>query len=155
MALGAKAIKAEISRILALDIEQTRALWRSTFKRDAPSALSRMLLCRMLVWRLQEKAYGGYDRATLKLLAAYASGKSGEVPRFRRLKSGTVLVREYQGARHTVTIAQDGYIWQEKTYPNLTVIARAITGTNWNGPRFFGLRVKPGGRHACKVVLAP
>jgi hypothetical protein len=52
-----------------------------------------------------------------------------------------VLVREYQGERHTVTIAPDGFLWREKTYRSLSVIAQEITGTKWNGPRFFGLRM--------------
>jgi hypothetical protein len=59
----------------------------------------------------------------------------------RRLKSGTVLAREYQGERHTVTVVPDGFVWQDATYSSLSTIARAITGTAWNGPRFFGLRV--------------
>jgi hypothetical protein len=108
----------------------------------------------MLVWHLQEKAFGGYDAATVKLLSAYALGKAAETPRFRKLKSGTVPIREYQGTRHTVTIAEDGYIWQEKTYSNLSAIAWAITGTNWNGPRFFGLRVDPDGSRSGTKVAA-
>jgi len=58
-----------------------------------------------------------------------------------------VLVREYQGERHTVTVVPGGYVWRENTYASLSTIARAITGTAWNGPRFFGLRTrrnKPG-----------
>ncbi len=51
-----------------------------------------------------------------------------------------MLVREFGGTRHTVTIVPEGFVWQEKTYTSLTAIARVITGTNWNGPRFFGLR---------------
>lgn len=62
---------------------------------------------------------------------------------FRRLKPGTVLIREYQGVRHTITISPAGFIWDSHTYPSLSVIARAITGSNWNGPRFFGLRANP------------
>jgi Protein of unknown function (DUF2924) len=58
----------------------------------------------------------------------------------RRLKPGTVLLREYQGERHTVTVVPNGYFWHETTYASLSIIARAITGTSWNGPRFFGLR---------------
>jgi Protein of unknown function (DUF2924) len=52
-----------------------------------------------------------------------------------------VLVREYQGERHTVTVVANGFVWREATYASLSTIARAITGTNWNGPRFFGLRI--------------
>ena len=58
----------------------------------------------------------------------------------RRLKPGTVLLREYQGERHTVTVVPNGYLWRETTYASLSTIARAITGTAWSGPRFFGLR---------------
>ena len=65
----------------------------------------------------------------------------------RRLKPGTVLVREYEGTRHTVTVATDGFVWQERTYSSLSTIAQQITGTKWNGPRFFGLRA-PGAQEA-------
>jgi DUF2924 family protein len=56
----------------------------------------------------------------------------------------TVLVREYRGERHTVTVVPDGFVWRDTTYGSLSMIARAITGTAWNGPRFFGLRVAAG-----------
>lgn len=69
-----------------------------------------------------------------------ARGDQPGVDRPRRLKPGTVLVREYQGERHTVTVVPSGYVWRETTYASLSTIARAITGTTWNGPRFFGLR---------------
>jgi hypothetical protein len=60
-----------------------------------------------------------------------------------RLKPGTVvLMREHRDVRHTVTVVLNGFVWQEQTFPSLTTVARAITGTSWNGPRFFGLRIK-------------
>ena len=65
---------------------------------------------------------------------------SAATDRPRRLKAGTVLVREYQGERHTVTVMADGFLWGDSTYRSLTTIARAITGTAWSGPRFFGVR---------------
>jgi Protein of unknown function (DUF2924) len=68
-------------------------------------------------------------------------GNRSQRDRWRRLKPGTVLVREYQGARHTVTVVANGFVWREATYASLSTIAQAITGTNWNGPRFFGLRI--------------
>ena len=95
----------------------------------------------MITWRIQEQVYGGFDRATLKLLSEYARGKDARVDGTRRLKPGTVLVREYQNERHTVTVTTDGFLWREQTYQSLSAIARAITGMTWNGPRFFGLRV--------------
>jgi hypothetical protein len=135
-------LAAEIARLAKLPKDQLRTAWTAEFRKEPSKGLSRDLLLRTLAWRHQENAFGGHDRATLKLLEAYARGQ-GAAPIFRRLKSGTVLIREYRGVRYTVTIARDGFIWQEKTYPNLSVIARAITGSNWNGPRFFGLREKP------------
>jgi hypothetical protein len=101
--------------------------------------LWRDLLLRTLAWRLQENAFGGHDKATLKLLEAQGQKRAGD-ERCQRLKAGTVLIREFGGTRHTVTIVPEGFLWQEKTYPSLSAIARTITGTNWNGPRFFGLR---------------
>src|SRR6266480_5751064 len=67
-------------------------------------------------------------------------GDRSPADRPRRLKLGTVLLREYQGERHTVTVVAKGYVWREATYASLSIIARAIAGTAWNGPRFFGLR---------------
>jgi hypothetical protein len=128
----------KINSIASLSLEDARAAWRAELHKEPPRCLSRDLLIRMLAWRIQEKVFGGHDRQTLKLLDGLARGKPGDLG--RRLKPGTVLVREYQGKRHTVTIVRDGFIWEEKTYPSLTVIARTISGTNWNGPRFFGLR---------------
>jgi Protein of unknown function (DUF2924) len=80
---------------------------------------------RSLALGLQETAFGGHDPKTLKLLDAHARGQGGD-PMFLRLQSGTVLIREYRGVRHSAIIANDGFIWQEKSYPNLSVIARAI-----------------------------
>jgi Protein of unknown function (DUF2924) len=60
------------------------------------------------------------------------------------LKPGTVLVREYQGERHSVVVASDGFVWREETYASLSIVARLITGTNWNGPKFFGMRLSGG-----------
>ena len=68
----------------------------------------------------------------------FARGDRSRADRSRRLKPGTVLLREYQGERHTVTVVAEGYVWREATYASLSIIARAITATSWNGPRFFG-----------------
>ena len=119
---------------------EVRALWRTAFKKEPPKALSRDLLVRMLAWRLQEKAFGGHDAATLRLLQAHARQDVGKLVLFRRLKPGTSVVREYQGVRHIVTISEGGFVWQGRSYDSLSAIAREITGSRWNGPRFFGLR---------------
>ena len=131
------AIEAEIDRIRSFALDALRRRWRTVFGRTPSAGLSKDLLGRMIACRLQEQAFGGLDRESLRFLDALAR-HSGS-PR-RQLKPGTVLVRDYHGQRHTVTVAPDGFDWQGTTYSSLSAIARAITGTAWSGPRFFALR---------------
>jgi hypothetical protein len=133
-----EAIEAEINRVQSLGLDELRTLWRSTFRSSPPSAFTKDLVARFICWHIQEQALGGLDPQTAKLLDGFAAGaKPAPV---RHLKPGTVLVREYNGERHTVTVVPGGYVWREATYVSLSTIARAITGTTWSGPRFFGLR---------------
>jgi hypothetical protein len=138
------AIEAEIARLRSLALDALRRRWRVVFGRTPPAGLSKDLLGRMMAWRLQEQAFGGLDRESLSFLEGLA--RHGGSPR-RQLKPGTVLVRDYQGQRHIVTVAADGFDWQGTTYASLSAIARAITGTAWNGPRFFAL-ARPNGTPA-------
>ena len=133
-------VEAEISRIQTLKPDAVRAQWCGTFKRHVPKGLTRDLLVRILCWHIQEKAFGGHDRATLQILAGYAKGKP-DAQKARRLKPGTEIVREYQGERHTVVVTAEGFRWRDGDYSSLTAIAQTITGINWNGLRFFGLRM--------------
>jgi Protein of unknown function (DUF2924) len=146
-----EAIGAEIDRIRSLGLDDLRTLWRTTFRASPPKGFTKDLTARFICWHIQEQAFGGLDPQIAKVLDSYAPNKK---PPDRRLKAGTVLVREYQGERHTVTVVPGGYVWRENTYASLSTIARAITGTAWNGPRFFGLRTRrdqserPGARPA-------
>jgi hypothetical protein len=132
-----EAIEAEIDRIRSLGLDDLRTLWRTTFRSSPPKGFTKDLIGRFICWHIQEQAFGGLDPQTAKVLDGCARNSK---PPDRRLKAGTVLVREYQGERHTVTVVSGGYVWRENTYASLSTIARAITGTAWNGPRFFGLR---------------
>jgi len=134
------AIEAEIDHVWSLGLTELRTLWRTTFRLSPPPAFTKDLVARFICWHVQEQALGGLDAETAKLLDGFCRGDRPGQDRPRRLKPGTVLVREYQGERHTVTIVTGGYVWGEATYASLSTIARAITGTTWNGPRFFGLR---------------
>jgi hypothetical protein len=138
----------ELAKIRDLSLDELRACWRDITKQSAPKVLSRDLLARMIAYRIQEKAFGGLSRETRKILDRLAKG---EEP-VRRLKVGTVIVREYQGTLHEVMVLPGGFTWREKTYSSLSTIARAITGTSWNGPRFFGLRGASGADPAIKPV---
>ena len=101
-----------------------------------PRARSSDLLRRLLAWKLQEEAYGGLDAATRKLLTQTFKAPSGP-----RLGVGTRLVREWKGERHEVEVGEDDAVtYRGEAYASLSEIAREITGTRWNGPRFFGFR---------------
>ena len=144
------AIDAEVDQIRSLGIVALRTRWRAMFAVMPPAGLTKDIIARMIAFRIQELAFGGLKKDTVTLLGRLARGdKPGAVN--RRLKPGTVLVREHNGERHTVTVVPDGFLWRETTYASLSTIARTITGTAWNGPRFFGLRMPP----ARGIVGAP
>ncbi|HVV93553.1 MAG TPA: DUF2924 domain-containing protein [Hyphomicrobiales bacterium] len=147
-------MEAELAHLQTLDLDGLRARWRSALGRMAPAHLSKPLLLRILSYRLQAECFGDLDPATVRLLdrVAREKGKSqaASVPLGDRdaVKPGAVLVREWEGQFHRVMALADGYAWNGSTYQSLSQVARAITGTRWNGPRFFGLRAKSGGRGA-------
>ncbi len=136
-------IEAEVERIQSMNIAELRNLWRSKMKGEAPKAFGPDLLRRSLAYKVQEDAYGGLDAKTMRLLnqlIAQAATNSGKLVLPRRIKAGAVLVREWKGKSHRVTVIEEGFSFEDKPYENLSEIARTITGTRWNGPRFFGLR---------------
>ncbi len=137
--LEGAALEADLQRVARLGAEDLRSLWRSTFQKSAPGALSRDLLARAITFRMQEHRLGGLDPSIEDLLARLARGQSAPA---RRLKPGSVIVRQYGGTLHEAIAIPGGFLWQGTVHTSLSAIARAITGTAWNGPRFFGLRDK-------------
>jgi len=143
-----KKLDIEIARLRGLDVGELRARWHTVFRRRAPSHIPRHLLLRILAYRLQADGLGELDADTLRLLDR--SGSPADVGRladaFNQLKAdlrpGTALVREWDGQLHRVMVLADGFAWKDKVYASLTKVAFAMTGTRWNGPRFFGLRDK-------------
>jgi hypothetical protein len=135
----AEPLDAKLARIAEMNIEQARACWRESFASDPPAAFSKDLLARAICYRLQEQALGDLSASTGRLLRSLVN--SGAEPP-RRIKVGSVLVREHQGVVHEVLVVPGGFCWQGKTCDSLSTIAKTITGTSWNGPRFFGLRSK-------------
>ena len=134
-----------------LDLHGLWARWRSMFRQQPPSHLPRHLLFAVLTYRLQADELGDLDSAPARLLKQIAtSGDPLEVSRrtdeFGRrraeLKPGTILMREWNAQAYRVMVVDEGFAWNGKTYDSLSKVAFAITGTNWNGPRFFGLRDK-------------
>jgi hypothetical protein len=148
---AAGALSAEIARLSDLPIGDLRARWRTVFRKVPPPTLSRNLLFRTLAYRLQADRFGDLDAETRRILDSVKLDGRGDtlkgvIAGFRRpdwkLQPGTVLSREWKGKMHRVTVTSDGFGWDGKTYKSLTQIAYAITGTRWNGPRFFGFRNK-------------
>jgi hypothetical protein len=141
----------EIARLRGLDIKALRARWRTVFGGNAPPHLPRHLLFAIIAYRLQAEVFGDLDAETLKLFKKIdlAPSRTEAVPltealeqRRRVLSPGTILMRDWNGQTHRVMVVGQGFAWEGTTYDSLSKIAQAITGSKWNGPRFFGLRTK-------------
>jgi hypothetical protein len=141
----------EITHLRDLDLKGLRNRWQSVTGRQAAPHLPRHLLFAMTAYRIQADVMGDLDAETIRHLKEIGSARSSveAVPlteafdrRQRELLSGTVLKREWNGQTHRVTVVDNGFCWEGRSYDSLSKIAHAITGTKWNGPRFFGLRDK-------------
>ena len=137
-----------LARVLALKAASTADLkkrWREIFDTEPPPYNRRFLESR-LAYRIQELAFGGLKPQTLARLEALGKRLDGGNIATRRIRTddkpitGTRLIREWQGVEHTVTVLKEGYEWQGRPYRSISAIARAITGTRWNGWVFFGLK---------------
>ncbi len=137
-----------LARVAALKVMPTpelRLQWQQLFDAPPPPYNRRFLESR-LAYRIQELAYGGLKPETVRRLEQLGEQLDGGNIAVRRVRgsdipiAGTRLLREYQGVEHTVTVRQNGYEWQGRPYKSLSAIARAITGTRWNGLLFFGLK---------------
>ena len=139
-----------LARLAALKTTPTPALkqqWRDLFESEPPPYNRRFLESR-LAYRIQELAYGGLKPETVERLEAlgeqlFGNGKGATSRRIRlddRPIAGTRLIREWQGIEHCVTVRDEDYEYQGRPYKSLSSVARAITGTRWNGWVFFGLK---------------
>ncbi len=143
-----------ITKLTALKDKPTadlRTLWGKLFETEPPRQNRRFLESR-LAYRIQELEYGRLKPATIGRLEALGKELSGGKVALRRIRTdqhpiaGTRLIREYQGVEHCATVLDDGFEYQGRPYKSLSAIARAITGTRWNGWVFFGLRKSGEGR---------
>ena len=144
-------VEDEIAHLRGLDLKGLRARWHSVFQRPPPAHLGRHLLFSVIAYRIQADRFGDLDPATEKLLdrtkgtdsgPAMSARLSGFDKKRTELTPGTVLVREWNQQSQRVMVMADGFAWNGQTYDSLSKVAFAITGTRWNGPRFFGLRDK-------------
>ena len=143
-------VEEEIAQLRDLDVNGLRVRWQNAFGKPASEHLTRYLLFRIIAYRLQADRFGDLDAETVKVLARAtgqddpASAVSKNLARLDQRRfappPGTVLVREWDRKSHRVMVMPDGYAWNGRTFDSLSKVAFAITGTKWNGPRFFGLR---------------
>jgi hypothetical protein len=141
----------EIARLRGLDVGDLRARWHTVFRRRAPPHLPRHLLFRILAYRLQAYRLGDLDADTRRVLDRIGTESLEGIGRLvtdlnrprTELRPGTLLTREWDGHLQRVMVLADGFTWNGKTYRSLSKVAFAITGSRWNGPRFFGLRDRP------------
>jgi hypothetical protein len=144
-------VEDEIAHLRGLDLKGLRSRWQSVFQRPPPEHLPRHLLFAIIVYRIQADRLGDLDHETMQVLDM-TNAKNILVTMSARLISfdqkqteltpGTVLVREWDRHSQRVMVMPDGFAWNGRTYDSLSKVAFAITGTKWNGPRFFGLRDK-------------
>ena len=137
-----------LARLAALKTTPTPKLkeqWRQLFEGEPP-AFNRRYLESRLAYRIQELAYGGLKPETVRRLEKLGEEMDGgrvdvrKRPANDRPISGTRLIRDYQGVEHCVTVRDNDFEYQGRPYKSLSAIARAITGTQWNGVVFFGLK---------------
>jgi len=138
-------VLARLATLKAMSVKDLKAEWEKLIGSAAPNN-SRTFLEIRIAYRIQELTYGGPDRETRRMLDLLADEVEGHARRKHQIADprnpvvGTKLLREWDGAEHTVTVLKDGFDWQGRKYKSLSAVARAITGTRWNGYRFFGLR---------------
>jgi len=137
-----------VANLEGLDRDRLRRQWRAHLGGEAPAHLSRWLLMKVLAYRLQSDAFGDLDKSIRRILRCGEENGVGALfdrraPQTREglgLKAGALLVREWNGRLERVMILEEGFAWNGQTFGSLSQIAKAMTGTNWNGHRFFGLR---------------
>ena len=142
-------VEAEVAGLGGLSLQELRGRWEALYGNPVPRSLRRDLLIRAVAYQLQARAYGGLSAATKRKLRGIAT--AAREGRFEpaligpRAKPGTRLVRVWKGETHTVLVLDGGFEWNGSFYGSLSLIAKTITGTNWNGWTFFGVKQRNGG----------
>jgi len=126
-------VEARVLALAGMSLSGLRAVWREKWG-PPPKIRSPKLLRMMIAWRMQAAAEGGLDPKLKRQI------RSGRLPRWPLPPAGTRLTREYKGVPFTVVVGEGEVIYSGRSYGSLSEVAREITGTRWNGPRFFGLR---------------
>jgi hypothetical protein len=134
----------EIAALFDLSVSELKDRWRSIYGTEPPPRSSRKLLVSAIAYRMQERVIGGLKPSVRRLLERASEDAGGQrISRTRpvtRASAGTVLIRDWQGKSHHVTVLDRGILYRNKNYRSLSHLARVITGCRRSGPLFFGLK---------------
>ena len=130
------AVRRQLLSLSTLTREELTEKWKDLFGRTPPN-YGTLFMRKRLAWRIQELFYGGIPEALQRVL--HGDGDPLKPKTGRSMRPGTILVRMWHGARHEVTIRQNGFEYQGQLYRSLSAVAKKITGAHWNGKRFFQL----------------
>lgn len=143
---GGDRLSAELAALGSLNTLQLRERWKALYGTEPPPRASRDLLVRAVAYRIQERTLGGLSTATRRLLERLADNVDARRPLrttpARKLHPGAILLREWGGVRHQVTVLENGVVFRGEQYRSLSEVARIITGSRWSGPLFFGLKTR-------------
>ena len=138
-------LSSEIAALATMTYAELHLAWRRHYRAVPPKKMSRDILELGVAWKIQENKLGGLGAAVKRQITELARTIDEKTdlakPRAISLKSGSRLLRAWEGVTHEVLVVEDGFLWAGRTWRSLSAIARAITGTRWSGPRFFGLKV--------------
>ncbi len=142
-----QSLEADLQRVADARLRDLRTVWSERLGQEPPPLRSPEIFRRMLAYRLQAAVFGDLPAGARRKLAAIEARRTNPAKKRiappLRLGAGAVLIREWKGMRHEVRVTGDGFEHQGTRYKSLSEVARAITGSRWNGPLFFGLRDKP------------
>ena len=140
----AEALEAQLAQLEHLAREQLVEIWCELYGSNPPAKISDLLMRQAIAYRLQVRQLGGLNFSTRRALerALDEDGSLRATPRCndKLIAVGAVLIRQWRGATHQVTVLENGMLYRGKHYRSLSEVARAITGTRWSGPLFFGLK---------------
>ena len=136
---GSEELAHEIRQLPTIELTALRRKWAALFGFDPSPRLGRVFMVRAIAYRLQERALGGLKPSAQRILARVSDDPQKKVLK-RRAGAGTVLFREWHGVKHRVTVLDNDVVYRGRRYKSLSEVARAITGTHWSGPLFFGLK---------------
>jgi len=140
---AAEDLAGEIATLNTLEPAALLQKWKALFGTDPSPLLARIFMVRAIAYRLQEQRYGGLKPSTQRLLDRVCEGRADggrkRIPD-KRVSAGTVLIREWGGVSHRVTVLDHGVVYRGRRYSSLSEVAGVITGARWSGPLFFGLK---------------